>query len=61
MTPYSDALKNQVQSALMTQRREKLMADYEAEMLKKYPHKIYTDRIADIDPLAVTPADDSGQ
>ena len=58
MRPYSDALKNQVQSALMTQQREKIMAEYEAEMLKKYPHKIYTDRIADIDPLEVTPADE---
>ncbi|UCD52080.1 MAG: peptidyl-prolyl cis-trans isomerase [Phycisphaerales bacterium] len=61
MSPYSDALKNQVQSALMTQRREKLMADYEAQMLAKHRYEVYADRIADIDPLEVTPVDESGR
>lgn len=61
MKPYSDSVKNQVQSALATQRREDLMAAYEAELLEKHHHEIYTDRIADIDPLEVTPVDGQGQ
>ncbi len=54
--PYSDTIANQVESALMSQRRDEIMAAYEAELLAKYPHEVYTDKIADIDPLAVTPA-----
>jgi parvulin-like peptidyl-prolyl cis-trans isomerase-like protein len=57
MRPYSDSVKNQVQSALSTQRREDLMAAYEAELLEKHRYEIYTDRITDIDPLEVTPVD----
>jgi len=34
------------------------MAAYEAELLKEYPHEIYADRIEDIDPLEVTPAEE---
>ncbi len=55
--PYSDSVKNQVKSALMTARRDEIMARFEAEMLKKYPHEIYADKIRDIDPLEVTPSE----
>ena len=53
--PYSETIANQVQSALMSQRRDEIMAAYEAELLAKYPHEVYTDKIEDVDPLAVTP------
>ncbi len=56
--PYSDSVKNQVKSALMTGRREAIMARFEAEMLETYPHEIYADKIQDIDPLEVTPSDE---
>lgn len=56
--PYSDALKNQVKSALMTSRRQDIMALYEAQLLENYPHDIYADRIEDMDPLEVTPPEE---
>jgi len=59
--PFSDNMKNQVKSALMSERRDALMAAYEAEMLKKYRHEIYTETIQDMDPLEVTPTPESGQ
>ncbi|MHC4521748.1 MAG: peptidyl-prolyl cis-trans isomerase, partial [Planctomycetota bacterium] len=56
--PYSDALKNQVKSALMTSRRQDIMDTYEAQLLETYPSEIYADRIEDIDPLEVTPQEE---
>ena len=58
MKPYSEALKNQVRSALMARQREELMAAYEAELLEQYRHEIYLDKIEGIDPLEVTPAEE---
>ncbi len=57
MRPYSDSLKNQVQSALTTQRFKDHMERYGASLLAKYPHKVYAERIRDIDPLEVTETD----
>ncbi|HPC96006.1 MAG TPA: peptidylprolyl isomerase [Sedimentisphaerales bacterium] len=54
MRPYSDSLKNQVQSALTTQRFKDHMERYGASLLAKYPHRIYAERIQDIDPFEVT-------
>jgi hypothetical protein len=45
----------------MTQRRQDLFAAYEAQLLEKYPHTIYADRIEDIDPLEVTPVEQPPQ
>jgi peptidyl-prolyl cis-trans isomerase C len=59
--PYTDSLKSQVKSALMSQRQAKLMADYEAEVLEKHSYEIYAERLADIDPLEVTPAEELGK
>jgi hypothetical protein len=56
--PYGDDIKNQVKSAVMTQRRQKMFAAYETELLEKYPHEIYADKIKDIDPLEVTPVEE---
>ncbi len=53
MRPYSDSLKNQVQSALTTQRFKDHMERYGASLLAKYPHKVYAERIQNIDPLGV--------
>lgn len=61
MRPYSDNVENQVRSALMAERREEIMAAYEAELLQKYRYQMYTDRIEDIDPLAVTPVEKPGR
>lgn len=54
--PFDENIKARAQTALQTERLSERMKAYEAELLDKYPHKIYADRIADIDPLAVTPA-----
>ena len=56
--PYGDDVKNQVKSAVMTQRRQQIFAAFETELLQKYPHEIYADRIKDIDPLEVTPVEE---
>jgi len=53
--PFSDNMKNQVKSALTTGWRDAIMAAYEAELLRKYRHEIYADKIQDMDPLEVTP------
>ncbi len=55
--PYSDAMKNQVQSAITSQRSGEHLERYGASLLEKYPHKVYADRIEDIDPLEATPAE----
>lgn len=52
--PYSDNVRNRVRSAMYMLRRRQLLASYGAELLEKYPHRVYTERIADIDPLEVT-------
>ncbi len=53
--PYSDAVKNQVQSAITSQRSKESLERYGASLLEKYPHQVYPDRIEDIDPLQATP------
>ncbi|MBN2128558.1 MAG: peptidyl-prolyl cis-trans isomerase [Sedimentisphaerales bacterium] len=52
--PYSDNVKNRVKWAIVAQRRQKIVDAYEAQLLEKYPHKLYAERIKDIDPLEVT-------
>jgi hypothetical protein len=59
MRPYDANLKNQVQSTLMAERRDAVMAAYEKELLEQYSYEIDSDKIAEIDPLAVTPVDAS--
>ena len=54
---YGDDVKNQVKSALMTQRRQEMFDAYETELLQKYPYEIYADKIKDIDPLEATPVE----
>ena len=58
MQPYSDSVKNGVESAIYTLRRREILAACRAELLQKYPYEIYADSIKDIDPLEVTPAEE---
>jgi peptidyl-prolyl cis-trans isomerase C len=59
LQPYSDSVKNRVESAIYTIRRREILAAYGAELLDKYPYTIYADRIGDIDPLEVTDAEEN--
>ena len=54
MRPYSDSLKNQIQSALTTQRFKDHMERHGTSLLAQYPHKVYAERVQDIDPFEVT-------
>lgn len=58
--PYSDAVRNRVESAITTQRRREILTAYRAELLQRYPYELYADKIKDIDPLEVTPAIEAG-
>ena len=50
---YSDDMKNAVKRKIMSDKREALLQKYYKELLEKYPHKIYDDRIKGIDPLNI--------
>ncbi|MFH1717805.1 MAG: peptidylprolyl isomerase [Planctomycetota bacterium] len=50
---YSDNVANQVKGGMMSEQREALLDAYRKEMLRKYPHTIYDERIKGIDPLAI--------
>ncbi|UCG48879.1 MAG: hypothetical protein JSU94_03675 [Phycisphaerales bacterium] len=50
---YSDNMKNAVKRKIMSDKREALLEKYYKELLEKYPHKIYDDRIKGIDPLNI--------
>jgi len=49
---YSSNLQREIKSAISRQKADAALAAYGKELLEKYPHKIYADRIKDIDPLA---------
>jgi hypothetical protein len=50
---YSSAMKDQVKRRTLNEKRTAAFAKYRQELLEKYPHKIYADRIKDIDPLDI--------
>ena len=50
---YSTNMNNNIKSRIMSEQRNALLADYRRELLKKYPHEIYSERIKDIDPLDI--------
>ncbi len=50
---YSDNMGRRVKERMASERREALLAKYGDELLKKYPHKVYTEKIKDIDPLDI--------
>jgi len=51
--PYSNEMAKQVKGRIMSEQKKTLVAQYGQELLKKYPYKIYPDRIKDIDPLNI--------
>lgn len=50
---YSSDIKDQVKQRTLDEKRNAAFAKYRQELLDKYPHKIYADRVKDIDPLAL--------
>lgn len=50
---YAPEMESRVKGRIMDERRKKLLAQYNDELLRKYPFQIYADRIKDIDPLNV--------
>lgn len=50
---YSANMERQVKSRIISEQNKALIALYGKELLKKYPHQIYPDRIKDIDPLDI--------
>lgn len=57
---YSESLGNSVKWAIFADRRRQALREYEDELLEKYPHEIFRDRIEGLDPLevATTEGDD---
>ena len=51
--PYSSNMEQQVKSRMMSEQFKALIAQYGKELLDKYPHQIYEDRIKDINPLDI--------
>jgi hypothetical protein len=51
--PYSANMEGQIKSRMMNKQNKALIAQYGKELLKKYPHQIYVDKIKDIDPLDI--------
>jgi len=51
--PYSTDLEGQIKSRMMSKQNKALIAQYGKELLKKYPHQIYADKIKDVDPLDI--------
>jgi len=50
---YSNDMGQRVKERIVSEQRDALLAKYGDELLKKYPYKIYTERIKDIDPLDI--------
>jgi hypothetical protein len=50
---YSDNMKDNVKRKILGEKRNALLERYGKELLEKYPYKIYTDRIKDINPLDI--------
>ncbi len=46
-------MKNSVKGKIVAEQRNTLLDKYGKELLGKYPHEIYADRIKDIDPLDI--------
>ena len=53
MKPYSDELGNRVKWAIQAERRRDILDRYKKDLLAKYAYEIHSERIEDIDPLAV--------
>jgi putative transposon-encoded protein len=51
--PYSEQLGNSVKWAMISEQRQRLLEEYQKELLAKYPHEICADRIKGMDPLEI--------
>lgn len=51
--PYSEQIANGVKWTMISEQRQRLLEDYQKELLAKYPHEICADRIKDLDPLEI--------
>jgi hypothetical protein len=50
---YSENMGRRVKERMASEQRDALLAKYGDELLKKYPYKIYTEKIKDINPLDI--------
>jgi len=50
---YSSDMGRRVKEKMVSEQRDSLLVKYGDELLKKYPYKVYTERIKDIDPLDI--------
>jgi hypothetical protein len=51
--PFSEQLANSVKWTMVSEQRQRLLEEYQKELLAKYPHEIFADRIKGIDPLEI--------
>ena len=50
---YSSNMEQRVKEEMLTEQRKNLLDEYGKELLKKYPYKVYAEKIKDIDPLDI--------
>jgi len=50
---YSTDINKKIEMKMLTEQRNTTLEEYRKELLEKYSHEIYTERIADIDPLDI--------
>jgi len=50
---YSSDMDRRIKDKIMSERREALLEQYGRELLAKYPHNVYAERIKGIDPLDI--------
>jgi hypothetical protein len=51
--PYSEQVANSVKWAMMGEQRQRVLEDCRTELLAKYPHEIFGDKMQDMDPLEI--------
>ncbi len=50
---YSEDMNNRIKSSIKSEQSKAILTEYGRQLLKKYPYKIYTNRIKNIDPLDI--------
>jgi len=51
--PYTEQLANSIKWTLKAEQQQRVLEEYQAELLKKYPYEIFGDRIKNMDPLEI--------
>jgi len=49
--PWSEQLGNSIKWFISGEQKELVLRQWEKELLAKYPHEVFNDRIRDMDPL----------